>query len=173
MIKSCNTCVDPFPEGSPKGFKPIDCSKSQFLIKYEIYGYFLRENDFSEEEYFRSVTLMSNLSDIKDSAFLLTNSSTTRSYFYSYPGRGVVYNIIASSQNYSSAYVPIVTYDCDDINNCSDHSESQIARFKSKQLFVTIDSSSDTMALVIAVSYGVIGFLVCLRGHFWFQTRQY
>ncbi len=47
------------------------------------------------------------------------NSSSTRAYFYSYPGRGIVYNIIATSQQYSSAYIPILTYDCDsDFSHC-------------------------------------------------------
>jgi hypothetical protein len=55
-------------KGAPKGFKPLKCDKSQYLIKYDIYAYFLKENDFSETEYFRAITLMSNESDIKQSA---------------------------------------------------------------------------------------------------------
>ena len=67
----------------PEAYHPINCEKSQLLIKYDIYAYYLQENDFTEEKYFRAVIVMSNVSDVQRSAILVHNTTTTRSYFYS------------------------------------------------------------------------------------------
>ncbi|CAG2178642.1 unnamed protein product, partial [Oppiella nova] len=109
--------------GSAKDLKHVSCEKSQSDIEYNIYGYFLREGDYTEKEYFRAITLMSNVSDISNQSSKLMNTTALRKYLYAYTGRPVVYNIIATSHQFSSAYVPIVTYDCgnDSIEHCGKH----------------------------------------------------
>ncbi|CAG2114428.1 unnamed protein product [Medioppia subpectinata] len=134
--------------------KPMKCGESQFKIQYDIYGYFLNESNFPEREYFRAINIMSNLTTIRQYGTKLMNISTLRAYFYAYTGRPVVYNVIATSQQYSSVYVPVVTYDCDgrSIEECVKH---------------------DISTLMITTVMGLIGLFVCFRGHVWFQLRKY
>ena len=74
----------------------------------------------------------------------------------SYPGRGVVYNVVAKFQDYESSYVPVATYNCDfadAIDGCG--------------------KLSGTTGKLVVIFLGLIGVLIALRGHQWFKTQMF
>ncbi|XP_023237632.1 transmembrane 7 superfamily member 3-like [Centruroides sculpturatus] len=95
------------------------CSITAREFSYDVYVYFLDENDFSEESYFKALVTMTDLNNIYSVAKKISPleiSPKTRISFLSYPGQGVVYNIIARylrNDTYEeAAYIPAVTYGC-------------------------------------------------------------
>lgn len=49
-----------------------DCIQAQLMINYDLYIYYLKENDYSEEEYFRAIKIMSEVNSIKQNAIKVT-----------------------------------------------------------------------------------------------------
>ncbi|KAI1297320.1 Transmembrane 7 superfamily member 3 [Halotydeus destructor] len=146
--------------GSPRAIKAPPCDTSFFYLKYDIYAYNLKENDYSEEEFFRGIELMSNVQSIRRSASIikpLTSSQVlrTRCSLLSYPGRGVIYNVIVSYENHSAAYVPVSTYNCD----LSWGSEA-CGKIHSIPAFISVTIAA------------TLGLIVCLKGHQWFDIQM-
>ncbi|XP_054153189.1 transmembrane 7 superfamily member 3-like [Oppia nitens] len=140
------------------GFNDDQCEKNHRNLRYDLYVYYLPQNDFTEREYFRSLSVMSNVTEIVNVATLIPNVTQLRHYFYAYTGRPVVYNIIVSATTgagyrHLSAYVPIVAYDCG-INSWNDCGKQ------------------DVTILIMTIVMGLLGFVVCLRGHLWFQLQM-
>jgi hypothetical protein len=73
----------------------------------------------------------------------------------SYPGRGVIYNVIGSFNTKSSAYVPVFSYGCD--------------------IDSPLDSCGNIMSelpLVIFLSIiAILGLVINFRGHDWFEAQ--
>lgn len=95
------------------------CSHSLSYITYDVYVFYMEENDFGQEEYFSKINTMSNASLIKKSANKVLSYSLhpdTRFSFFMYPNIGVVYNIIAkytvNGIVKEALYVPITSYGC-------------------------------------------------------------
>lgn len=143
--------------GSPRGVLAPPCDTSFFFINYEVYAYYLRENDYSEEELFRGITLMNDVMNIRKNGVLVkplkvTSAQRTRSIFMAYPGRGVVFNVIAVYDKQASAYVPIATYNCDFGSGCG---------------------KLNTIPGILTISVlAAIAFMITLRGHQWFNLRK-
>lgn len=100
-----------------------DCDFSNNKFTYEIYSYYLNENDYSEQEYMRALRRMSSVNSIETYGTRLDNQISqpkTRIKILAYRGKGVVFNVIVSFLNYKTAYSPVVSYDCDlkDSNSC-------------------------------------------------------
>ena len=101
-----------------------DCDFSNNKLTYEIYSYYLRENDYSEQEYFLALKRMSSAQLIEAYGTRLEGQSggqpKTRVKVLAYRGKGVVYSVVASFLNFKIAYSPVVSYDCDltDSNSC-------------------------------------------------------
>lgn len=100
-----------------------DCDFSNNKLSYEIYSYYLRENDYSEQEYFRALKRMSSVQMIEAYGTRLEGQSSglpkTRVKVLAYRGKGVVYSVVASFLNFKIAYSPVVSYDCDLTNSNS------------------------------------------------------
>lgn len=105
--------------GYLRNMTPPLCDSSMNFLSYDVYVYFLEENDFGESEYFKSLSVMTNISSIYSRATKISPvpvNPKTRVSFMSYPGQGVIYNVIASYEKFGevseAAYVPAATYGC-------------------------------------------------------------
>lgn len=101
-----------------------DCDFSNNKLTYETYSYYLKENDYSEHEYFRALKRMSSVELIQAYGTRLegqvSGQPKTRVKVLAYRGKGVVYSVVATFLNFKIAYAPVVSYDCDlsDSNSC-------------------------------------------------------
>lgn len=145
--------------GSPRGLVAPTCDTSFYFISYQVYSYYLKENDFSEREFFRSLEIMSHPQNVSSRATLMEKSDAgspkTLNIFMSYPGRGVVYTVLCFFNSRVAAYVPIASYNCDldgGLENCG--------------------KTSGVLAMIIVSILAVVGLIVSLRGHQWFQMRM-
>lgn len=133
------------------------CDISRSFIYYEVYSLFLREGDFSEDELFRGLRLMSEPSSITrygSKIHSFASSRRTRVFLLSYPGRGVVYNVLAVSQQTSAAYVPVSSYNCD-----------------LRTSIVGCGKMNEIMAVILLCILSVTGLIVTFRGHQWFGLQ--
>lgn len=142
--------------GSGRGFIKRPCDISRSFIRHQVYAYFLRENDYSREELFRGIRLMSDASNVlKYGKKVVTYSSRrTRALVLSYPGRGVVYNVVALLDQRASAYVPVFTYNCDLGSS-----------------IVGCGKMNEIVAVILLCILSVTGLVVTFRGHQWFEYQ--
>ncbi|XP_061864645.1 transmembrane 7 superfamily member 3 isoform X3 [Colius striatus] len=118
--------------GYTRGANPPSCDSgtgqsSRWRLHYDVYQYFLPENDLSEMVLMNHIRKMSEVQSIKANGFkmlTLTTDDKTNVYFSSLPGQGVIYNVIVWDPlwNTSAAYIPVHTYACsfaDLVANCS------------------------------------------------------
>uniref|UniRef100_A0A8D0C1D0 Transmembrane 7 superfamily member 3 n=1 Tax=Salvator merianae TaxID=96440 RepID=A0A8D0C1D0_SALMN len=149
--------------GYMRGKNPPSCDSgtiqnTRWRLHYDIYYYFLPENDFSEAAFVSHMKKMSEVQSIKANAvkkMTLTSQDKTDLYFSSLPGQGVIYNVIVRDPlwNTSAAYIPIHTYACSIsalVDNCF-----TIKRLSSKLFFTTL---------------AVLGLFVCFFGHRFWKT---
>ncbi|XP_048357177.1 transmembrane 7 superfamily member 3 isoform X2 [Sphaerodactylus townsendi] len=149
--------------GYPRGANPPSCDSgtgldTRWRLYYEIYQYFLPENDLSETAFMSHVRKMSEVQDIEASGsrmMTLTSEDKTELYFSSLPRQGVIYNVIVRDPlwNTSAAYVPIHTYACNlnaAVDNCS-----SLRRLSTKLFFTML---------------AILGFFVCFFGHRFWKT---
>lgn len=101
-----DTYFDTYSDGPSRS-----CDTSYNFISYQTYAYYLRENDYSEEEYFRGIKLMSDPKMVvkyaksRDSMAptIPSVTSRTKSLFLSYPGRGVIFSVLCFTVTSASA----------------------------------------------------------------------
>ncbi|XP_068806183.1 transmembrane 7 superfamily member 3 isoform X2 [Struthio camelus] len=118
--------------GYARGANPPSCDSgtgqnSRWRLRYDVYQYFLPENDLSEMVLMNHIRKMSEVHSIKANGIkmlTLTTDDKTNVYFSSLPGQGVIYNVIVWDPlwNTSAAYIPVHTYACsfaDLVDNCS------------------------------------------------------
>ncbi|KYN01348.1 Transmembrane 7 superfamily member 3 [Cyphomyrmex costatus] len=91
----------------------ISCEKNP--VQHKMYRLYLPRQDFTPDTYFDVITRMLTVQDIVQNgdeipAGALTSSM--RRIYSAYTGTGSVYATVATYENYSSAYVPILTYAC-------------------------------------------------------------
>ncbi|ELW72530.1 Transmembrane 7 superfamily member 3 [Tupaia chinensis] len=108
--------------GFARGADPPPCDvgmgrDSRWRLQYEVYQYFLPENDLTEEVLLKHVQRMATVPDVKANAakvVTLTADDKTSVSFSSLGGQGVIYNVIVWDPflNTSAAYVPAHTYAC-------------------------------------------------------------
>ncbi|XP_076329254.1 transmembrane 7 superfamily member 3-like [Tachypleus tridentatus] len=147
---------------SSRGKPRVSCDTSIMFLSYQLYVYFLGENDYSEKTYFDGITAVTNITSIKKHASLVQpfgQKPTTRALFLSYPGQGVIYTLIVKYQKnditYEAAYVPASTYGCSflsEVDGCG-------------QL-------SQPFAKIFAVILAAVGLFICMRGHRSFKTGE-
>ncbi|XP_053109160.1 transmembrane 7 superfamily member 3 [Hemicordylus capensis] len=149
--------------GYRRGANPPSCdsetsSDSRWRLYYDVYQYFLPENDLSEAAFVNHMRKMSEVHSIKANGIkLMTLSSQVKTdlYFSSLPGQGVIFNIIVRDPlwNTSAAYVPVHTYACsftDEENNCS-----SLGNLSTKIFFTAL---------------AVLGLFICFLGHRFWKT---
>ncbi|XP_020820747.1 transmembrane 7 superfamily member 3 isoform X2 [Phascolarctos cinereus] len=152
--------------GHARGTDPLPCDlgtglDSRWRLRYDIYQYFLPENNLTEEVLLGHMQKMSMVSQIEASGFkvaTLKSSDKTIVYFSSVPGQGVIYNVIVRDPilNTSTAYVPAHTYACrfnTTLDNCS-----SLGRLSTK-VFFTI--------------FAILGLFICFFGHRFWKTELF
>ena len=145
--------------GSARSAAPPSCDRSRAFIRYHVYAYFLSDSDYGEEELFRGLDLMSDpVSVVQQGIQVVTYSATprTRVRVLSYPGRGVVYSVLAISERSSAAYVPVASYNCDLSSS-----------------IVGCGKMNGVVAVILFSSLSVAGLVITFRGHQWFAFQVY
>lgn len=142
--------------GSSRDEPVTKCGLSLPYITYEFYVLFLEENNFGEEEYFKKVEYMSNVSSIKSHSSKAKSYSLhpdTRFSFMMYPNLGVVYNVIAkytiNNEVKEAAYIPSVSYGCSPLDFTEDGCRVRFS-FKGKTFLFLLS---------------IYGFVVAFFGH--------
>ncbi|XP_078195190.1 transmembrane 7 superfamily member 3 isoform X3 [Callithrix jacchus] len=108
--------------GYARGADPASCDAetdqdSRWRLQYDVYQYFLPENDLTEDMMLTHLQRMVTVPQVKANALkvvtLMANDKTSIS-FSSLPGQGIIYNVIVWDPflNTSAAYVPVHTYAC-------------------------------------------------------------
>ncbi|XP_070611178.1 transmembrane 7 superfamily member 3 isoform X1 [Erythrolamprus reginae] len=149
--------------GYARGANPPPCDfqaglDSRWRLSYDVYQYFLPENDLSEVTFLNHMRRMSEVQSIQaygSKLMTLTSQDKTELYFSSLPGQGVIYNVIVRDPkwNTSAAYVPVHTYACSLsalVNNC------HTFRRLSTKIFFT--------------SLALLGVFICFFGHRFWKT---
>ncbi|XP_023370478.1 transmembrane 7 superfamily member 3 [Otolemur garnettii] len=105
-----------------RGTDPPPCDvgtgrDSRWRLQYDVYQYFLPENDLTEEVLLKHLQRMVQVSQVKANAVkvaTLRADDKTSVSFSSLPGQGAIYNVIVWDPflNTSAAYVPVHTYAC-------------------------------------------------------------
>uniref|UniRef100_J3S1C1 Transmembrane 7 superfamily member 3-like n=1 Tax=Crotalus adamanteus TaxID=8729 RepID=J3S1C1_CROAD len=149
--------------GYARGSNPPPCDlgtglDTRWRLYYDVYQYFLPENDLSEATFVSHMKRMSEAQSIRahgSKMMTLTSQDKTELYFSSLPGQGVIYNVIVRDPkwNTSAAYVPVHTYACSFsalMNNCY-----TFRRLSTKMFFTTL---------------ALLGLFICFFGHRFWQT---
>ncbi|KAM9824465.1 transmembrane 7 superfamily member 3 [Neosynchiropus ocellatus] len=152
--------------GYVRGGPPPSCdtttgADTRWRLEYDVYQYFLPENDLSERSLFSGIQAVA---DPRGMALrgkriqTLSSADVTRAVFNSIPGQGVIYSVIVRDPvlNTSASYVPVHTYACSfqsRLDNC------QIQGKISTKIFFTIA--------------GLAGLLVCFCGHRFFKCELF
>nr|XP_060634223.1 transmembrane 7 superfamily member 3 [Anolis sagrei ordinatus] len=149
--------------GHGRDAKPPLCDsvtnrESRSRLRYDVYQYFLPENDLSETAFVSHMRKMSQVQNIKANGvklMTLTSQDKTDLHFSSLPGQGVIYNVIVTDPqwNTSAAYVPVHTYACS-------HSALVDSCFTLRKLSTKI----------FFTALAILGFFVCFFGHRFWKT---
>ncbi|XP_020507363.2 transmembrane 7 superfamily member 3 [Labrus bergylta] len=152
--------------GYERGEDPPACDESiepntRWRLQYDIYQYFLPENDLSERSLFRSIQ---DVADVRGMTLngkrVMTLFSTDKStaVFNSIPGQGVIYSVVVRDplQHTSASYVPVHTYACSfasTLDGCQ-----TLGKISTKVFFTII---------------GLAGLFVCFFGHRFFKIELF
>ncbi|XP_003988565.1 transmembrane 7 superfamily member 3 isoform X2 [Felis catus] len=152
--------------GYARGTNPPPCDigmerDSRWRLLYDVYQYFLPENDLTEEGLLKHLQRMAEVPQVKANAIkvvtLTANDKTTVS-FSSLRGQGVIYNVVVRDPflNTSAAYVPAHTYACSFAaveGNCS-----SLGRVSTKVFFTL---------------FALLGLFICFFGHRFWKTELF
>ncbi|XP_073336603.1 transmembrane 7 superfamily member 3 [Pagrus major] len=152
--------------GYERGGIPPACDQStdtntHWRLQYDVYQYFLPENDLSERSLFSAIQAVADIQGMMANGkwvMRLLSSDMSTAVFNSIPGQGVIYSIIVRDPllNTSASYVPVHTYACSftsTLDGC--HTLGKI----STKLFFTIA--------------GLAGLFVCFCGHRYFKCELF
>ncbi|XP_078270989.1 transmembrane 7 superfamily member 3-like [Rhinoraja longicauda] len=152
--------------GTERGIVPPACDvetdgHTRWRLTYELYQYFLPENDLSDGSLSDGMSKMSSVQGIMANGRKITSirsTQKTRLYGNSYVGIGVIYNVIVRDPllKTSASYAPVSTYTCDLSTNGYECKQSD-ANFIYIQVLCTI--------------IGIYGLLLCLAGHRLFEAE--
>ncbi|XP_019307827.2 transmembrane 7 superfamily member 3 [Panthera pardus] len=152
--------------GYARGTNPLPCDigmerDSRWRLLYDVYQYFLPENDLTEEGLLKHLQRMAEVPQVEANAIkvvtLTANDKTTVS-FSSLRGQGVIYNVVVRDPflNTSAAYVPAHTYACSFVaveGNCS-----SLGRVSTKVFFTL---------------FALLGLFICFFGHRFWKTELF
>uniref|UniRef100_A0A8C6Y2Z5 Transmembrane 7 superfamily member 3 n=1 Tax=Naja naja TaxID=35670 RepID=A0A8C6Y2Z5_NAJNA len=148
--------------GYARGAHPPSCDSgtsldSRWRLSYDVYQYFLPENDLSEATFVSHMRRMTEVPSIwaHGSKMMTLTSQDKTELFRPLPGQGVIYNVIVRDPkwNTSAAYVPVHTYACSLsalVNNCY-----TFRRLSTKIFFTNL---------------AFLGLFVCFLGHRFWKT---
>uniref|UniRef100_A0AAY5KSX0 TM7S3/TM198-like domain-containing protein n=1 Tax=Esox lucius TaxID=8010 RepID=A0AAY5KSX0_ESOLU len=152
--------------GYSRGSNPPPCDtdmgeNTRWRLRYDIYRYFLPENDLSDPSLITSIQSVANVQSMKDHGkrlMTLLSADKTEVVFSSIPGQGVVYSVIVRDPvlNTTSSYIPVHTYACSftsTLDGCD-----MLGKISTK-IFFTIT--------------GLAGLFVCFFGHRFFKCELF
>lgn len=152
--------------GYERGELPPACDtspgpNSHWRLEYDVFQFFLPENDLSERSLFRALQTVADTEGmVSNGNKLLTLSSADEAVavFSSIPGQGVIYSVIVRDPllNTSASYVPGHTYACSfssALDSCY-----MLGKISTK-IFFTIA--------------GLAGLFVCFLGHRFFKCELF
>lgn len=152
--------------GYERGETPPVCDESiepstRWRLQYDVYQYFLPENDLSERSLFSGIQAVADIRGMKENGkrvMTLLSSDVSMAVFNSIPGQGVVYSVIVRDPrlNTSASYVPVHTYAC---SFASTLDGCQTLGKISTKVFFTIT--------------GLAGLVVCFFGHRFFKCELF
>ncbi|KAK1906276.1 Transmembrane 7 superfamily member 3 [Dissostichus eleginoides] len=152
--------------GNERGETPSPCDISteattRWRLQYDIYQYFLPENDLSERSLFTGIQAVADIQGMMENGRLvmtLLSSDMSMAVFTSIPGQGVVYSVVVRDPllNTSASYVPSHTYAC-----------SFVSTMDGCQ---TLGKISTKVFFTIA---GMAGLFVCFFGHRFFKCELF
>ncbi|KAK4886783.1 hypothetical protein RN001_003054 [Aquatica leii] len=129
------------------------------LPRLDMYHLYLEEETFDKNTYFNGIANFLTVKHIKKYGTKVSDSVKhlpLRRYYNAYKSTGTIFAIIANSHNYSSAYVPAVSYACD-INNWEENCVGPV---------------SMTWKLLFAVIL-FMGIFMCYFGHRFFRMAMF
>ncbi|XP_073939165.1 transmembrane 7 superfamily member 3 isoform X2 [Castor canadensis] len=149
--------------GYSRGADPPPCDIGmgrdfRWRLQYDVYQYFLPENDLTEDVLLQHLQKMAQVPQVKANAVkvvTLTANDKTVVSFSTLRGQGVIYNVIVWDPflNTSAAYVPAHTYACSFEavdNNCA-----SLGRLSTKVFFTL---------------FALLGLFICFFGHRFWKT---
>ncbi|XP_069012634.1 transmembrane 7 superfamily member 3 isoform X2 [Embiotoca jacksoni] len=152
--------------GYERGRPPPACDQStgtntRWRLQYDVYQYFLPENDLSERSLFSGVRAVADTRGTTENGRLvmtLLSSDVSAAAFNSIPGQGVIYSVVVRDPllNTSASYVPVHTYAC---SFTSTLDSCQTLGKISTKVFFTIT--------------GLAGLFVCFFGHRFFKCELF
>ncbi|XP_069822217.1 transmembrane 7 superfamily member 3 [Dendropsophus ebraccatus] len=140
-------------EATPPACDVQTGSDSRWRLQYDVYQYFLPENDLNDSALLSHLQKMSPVPQITANGIklaTLTSSDRTAMSFSSIPGQGVIYNVVVRDPvlNTAAAYVPVHTYACSftaAMDNCA-----TLGKVSTKVFFTLC---------------AVFGLFICFFGH--------
>uniref|UniRef100_A0A8P4GNP2 Transmembrane 7 superfamily member 3 n=1 Tax=Dicentrarchus labrax TaxID=13489 RepID=A0A8P4GNP2_DICLA len=152
--------------GYERGVAPPACDQStegntRWRLQYDVYQYFLPENDLSERSLFTAIQTVADIQGMMENGkrvMTLSSSDLSTAVFNSIPGQGVIYSVIVRDPllNTSASYVPVHTYAC---SFASTLDGCQTLGKVSTKIFFTIA--------------GLAGLFVCFCGHRFFKCELF
>ncbi|XP_008282341.1 transmembrane 7 superfamily member 3 [Stegastes partitus] len=147
--------------GTPPACDESTATNTRWRLQYDVYQYFLPENDLSERNLFRGIQAAADIQGIMKNGrrvMMLLSTDMTRVVFNSIPGQGVIYSVIVRDPllNTSASYVPVHTYACSftsTLDGC-----------------YTLGKISTKIFFTIA---GLAGLFVCFCGHRFFKCELF
>ncbi|XP_062860764.1 transmembrane 7 superfamily member 3 [Trichomycterus rosablanca] len=152
--------------GTARGVSAPACdvepvSSNRWRLEYDVFEYFLPENDLSEQTLISGIERVAKVSGMVENGrkvMTLSSQDQTRLSFNSLPGQGVIYSIIVRDPIHNSlaSYVPVHTYACSftaNLDGCTTLGK------KSTKVFFTIA--------------GLAGLFLCFLGHRFFKTELF
>uniref|UniRef100_A0A8C2Z5C0 Transmembrane 7 superfamily member 3 n=1 Tax=Cyclopterus lumpus TaxID=8103 RepID=A0A8C2Z5C0_CYCLU len=152
--------------GYERGEPPAACDQSteantRWRLRYDVYQYFLPENDLSESSLFSGIQDVADIQGMMKNGkrvMTLLSSDMSMVVFNSTPGQGVIYSVIVRDplRNSSASYVPVHTYACSftsSLGGCQ-----------------TLGKISTKVFFTIA---GLAGLFVCFFGHRFFKCELF
>lgn len=133
-----------FPECDNKEYP------STYTLTYDVYYFYLPQNDLSRSSLFNAIKKMSTPQSVKGNGkFLarLTGSNELSLTVETVFGQGVIFNVIVHDNEYSTAYTPTATYGC----NLTSTSNECAKR-------------GSTASLVYCLLFAIIGLILCFVG---------
>ncbi|XP_058138916.1 transmembrane 7 superfamily member 3 [Dasypus novemcinctus] len=152
--------------GYARGADPPPCDvgtgrDSRWRLQYDVYQYFLPENDLTETVLLAHLQRMAEVPQVKAGAVkvaTLTADDKTSMSFSSLRGQGVIYNVVVWDPllNTSAAYVPAHTFACS--FEALEGSCSSLGRVSTKVFFTF---------------FALLGLFICFFGHRFWKTELF
>ncbi|XP_028426672.1 transmembrane 7 superfamily member 3 isoform X2 [Perca flavescens] len=152
--------------GYERGETPLACDEStesttRWRLQYDIYQYFLPENDLSERSLFNGIQAVADVQGMVENGrrvLTVLSSDMSMAVFNSIPGQGIIFSVVVRDPllNTSASYIPAHTYACSftsTLDGCQ-----------------TLGKISTKFFFTVA---GLAGLFVCFFGHRFFKCELF